>query len=168
MNLLVTGRSGCGKTTVCKALTAMKMPTLDADRVKGLVGWVDRMTLDPVEVDYSQPIDTSKVGWFWVETVLQKLLTQNDDLILCGSAHNQLGYYPLFDRVILLDVSAQEQTRRIQTRTEHDYAKISAMSERVVREQAQLLASSRGLGAIIMNAERPPREIAIDIVRHLR
>lgn len=168
MSLLVTGRSGSGKTTACNELQKMGFLAYDADRVDGLSAWVDTKTNLPTTVDYSRPIDKRKVGWSWNKAVLRDFLSERDDLILCGSADNQLEFYPLFHKVIFLSLSAEEQVRRIKSRAEHDYGKAPGMSEQIVREQAQLRVQSEQLGAIIMNAHRDPKAIALAISKHIK
>lgn len=167
MKLLVTGRSGSGKTTVHHELLKHNVNSIDADRVAGLAGWVDRKTLQPVTVDYSRPIDTAKVGWYWARTALDALIAESENIVLCGSAHNQLDYYDLFDKVIFLDVVPVEQARRIIARTEHKYGQVTGMVERILREQSILKAASMARRAIILNANRSPRTIALDVMRHL-
>lgn len=168
MHILVTGRSGAGKTAVCTALQEMNFPAFDADRVEGLAGWVDVRSGRPTEVEYSQPIDKRNTNWLWAKPVLKDFLAANNSSILCGSADNQLEFYPLFDRVIFLKVPQDEQIRRIHSRGEGEYGTAPGMAERIVAEQGQLLVQSRELGAVIMNAHRPPEAIACDISKHLR
>lgn len=167
MKLLVTGRSGTGKTTIHHELVKHNITSFDADRVAGLAGWVDRKTTQPVVVDYSRPIDTTKVGWYWSRTILTSLLAESENIVLCGSAHNEVGFYDSFDKVIFLDVAPAEQARRIIARTEHDYGQVEGMIERILREQQLLKTASMAHGAVIMNANRPAPTVAIDIIKHL-
>ncbi len=168
MHVLVTARSGAGKSTVCSTLQEMNFPAFDADRIDGLAGWVDVRSGHPTEVDYSKAIDKRKTKWLWAEPVLNDFLAANDSSILCGSADNQVEFYPLFDRVIFLSIPPAEQLRRIHSRAEGEYGKAPGMAERIVTEQARLLVQSRELGATIMNAHRPPEAIASDISKHLK
>lgn len=168
MRLLVTSRSGGGKTTICNTLQEMNIPAFDADRIDGLVGWVDLNTKLPAEVDYSQLINKRKVGWLWARPVLEDFLSVHKTAVLCGSSDNQLEFYQLFDKVIFLSLPREEQLRRLDERTEHDYGKTPGMAEQIVREQDLLLRQSRDLGAIVINADRTPRAIALDIIKHLR
>lgn len=168
MKLLVTGRSGTGKTTIHHELLKHSVNSVDADRAAGLASWVDRKTLQPVRVDYSHPIDTTKVGWYWAKTALEAIMAESENIVLCGSAHNQLDYYDCFDKVIFLDVSPQEQARRILARTEHNYGQTTGMVERILREQSILKTASMVRGAIIMNANRPVSDTALSIIKHTR
>lgn len=168
MHLLVTGRSGSGKTTICGALQEMNIPAFDADHIDDLADWVDLKTKLPAEVDYGLPIDKRRVGWLWAKPVLEEFLSAHRTAVICGSSDNQLDFYRSFDKVVFLSLPPDEQIRRIQSRGEHDYGKAPGMAEQIVREQDVLLRKSRDLGAIIINANRSPRLVALDISKHLR
>lgn len=167
MNILVTGRSGSGKSTVCLELVKLHAPAFDADRVEGLAGWVDVRTGEPTSVDYTKIIDKRTVGWFWDRPVLENFLAERDTTVLCGSADNQPDFYELFGKVIFLAVPADVQAERIMSRAEHDYGQAPGMVEQIVREQADVLGKLREYGATILNANRPPGAIARDILRHM-
>lgn len=166
--MLVTSRSGGGKTTLCNTLQEMGIAAFDADRVTNLAGWIDLETKRPTHVDYAKPIDKRKVGWLWNEEVIGNLLSEYPQVVLCGSADNQLQFYGLFHKVIFLSLPADEHVRRIQNRTQNDYGKAPFMAQQIVEEQAELLAQSQKLGAIIMNANRPIKAVALDIIRHVK
>ena len=168
MHLLVTGRSGSGKTTICNLLQEMNIPAFDADHIDDLAGWVDFGTKLPAEVDYTLPTDKRKVGWLWARPVLEEFLSAHSAAVICGSSDNQLDFYRSFDKVVFLSLPPDEQIRRIQSRDEHGYGKAPGMAEQIVREQDVLLRKSRDLGATIINANRSPRLVALDISKYLR
>lgn len=162
-NILVTGRSGSGKSTMCSILRRWNIVAFDGDEIEGLAGWTDLKSGKRVDVDYGRLIDKRYLGWLWDETVLSDFLANNPTSVLCGSADNQTEFYTLFSKVIVLDVTPKEQIRRINNRPDGGYGKAKGMTEFIAREQAALRIRSAEMGAIILNANRPPEEIARDI-----
>ena len=165
MYVLITGRSGTGKSTICRELLDRGFTALDADRIEGFVGWFDLDTLQKVEVDYTEPIDKSKVGWLWQHQAMKALVAKYRDLILCGSADNQFEFYDYFDKVFVLNLPPEEQTKRILSRTEHDYGKLATMLEQIIIEQATLVEKSQVLGAYVINAQPNPNVICDQILK---
>jgi len=167
--MLVTGdQIGHGASTVCSTLQGLNKPAFDSDFIEGLAGWLDLNNHATVTIAGSQSPDIRKFGKFWSETVLQDLLSTHKNLVLCGEADNQLNYYRWFDGVIVLDIPPHEQARHLHSRAEHDYDNNPELVELIIRKRAQLLSASRSLGATIMNANRPVRDVSNDIIRHLK
>ncbi|HZM64486.1 MAG TPA: AAA family ATPase [Candidatus Saccharimonadales bacterium] len=164
---LITGRSGTGKTTVCKELQRQGYCAFDMDRVEGLAGWVNPKTGSPVKVDYSKPMDLTQNAWHWNAPVLSKLLATHDELFMCGSAHNQLDFHYLFDKVFVLVLPPKTQRRRIMERTEHDYGKLPEMQTRLLAEQAEFVKQSVALGTLKVAAAKTPEKIVQDILTHV-
>jgi len=163
---LITGRSGSGKTTIYNELRHRGYNTLDSDRTPGLAGWVDKSTHLPVHMDYTNPvIDRDRYAWDWNKNVLETLLNESKNLLLCGSAHNQLELHPLFDAVFVLTLTPEEQRRRILVRTEHDYGKHPIMQEKILAEQKEFVQAALETGAMPIDTMRPIHEIVEDIIR---
>lgn len=163
---LVTGRSGSGKSEVCRELQKRGFNAFDGDKVEGLAGWRDPATSLPVDVDYSKPIDPSQTAWSWDAETLSNLLDTESDIFLCGSADNQLTFHWLFDKVFILTLSPKTQKERIAKRTEHDYGKSPEMQERIIDEQAAFTTAARKLGALSVDAEPDVQQI-VDLVLEL-
>lgn len=149
---LITGRSGSGKSEICRELQARSLQTYDTDRVKGLVSWTNPKTGAPATPDYSQPIDPAINAWTWDAAALRRLLDTDEDIFVCGSADNQLELHHLFDKVFVLVLTPEEQRKRILKRAEHDYGKSPEMQERIINEQAKFVKAAIELGAISIDA----------------
>lgn len=168
MHVLVTGHTEYSSNTACGALQGLDKPAIDSDQVEGLANWFDLTSHSLVKVTDSEPLDIRKIGKFWNEVAFQDIMATHKNLVLCGSANNQLDYYRSFEKVIFLDIPSHEQTQRLHNRAKHEYDNNPELVELIVRKQAQLLVASRDLGAIIMNANRPIRDVTNDIIRHLK
>ena len=165
MKILVTGRSGTGKTTLCQKFVERGYNAFDSDRIDRFVGWRDLATGETAKVDYDKTIDKTKIGWQWHHDTMKALVAKYRDLILCGSADNQLEFYDYFDKVFVLNLPPEEQAKRILSRTEHDYGKLPTMLEQIIIEQATLVEKSQVLGAYVINAQPNPNVICDQILK---
>jgi broad-specificity NMP kinase len=168
MKVLITGRSGTGKSTICRELQRQGYTSIDTDHVDGLSGWFDTKTRQLVQVDYGKPIDRLAIHWNWDKTIFNGLLATSDDLFLCGSADNQFDFHSLFDKIFVLTLPPEIQRQRIINRTEHAYGKLPAMQERILLEQQEFVQEVLARGAIAIDAVPKPSEIVQTIVRLLR
>ncbi len=161
---LVTGRSGSGKSTIAKALQERDYTCFDGDKVSGLARWENLSTGEPAEVDHTGYVDYNKVGWNWSEASLDALLNAYPDMILCGSASNQLGFHGRFDKVFVLVLDETTQSQRILSRTANGYGKDPAMLKQILHDQQTFVAQAIELGAIAIDAKQPLDLIVEDIL----
>jgi broad-specificity NMP kinase len=160
VHTLVTGRSGTGKSRLCRELLSLGQPAFDGDRIPSLAGWVDTATGLSTQVDYSKPIDKAISQWRWNADILHEFLRTHSRAIICGSADNDLSFFGAFDHVFVLDVPPDIQRARIMGRTEHDYGKLPAMQDAIVAEQQTFLAAALRMGAAALDATQPPAILA--------
>lgn len=165
---LITGRSGTGKSEVCRELSRRGLHSYDGDKVEGLARWLDATNGQPVEPDYTLPIDPKETIWAWDLKVLQNLLDQNPDMFLCGSADNQLQFHTLFDKVFVLDVKPELQRERILRRKEHDFGKLPEMQEQILAGQKVFLEQALGLGAVAIDANLPVNAVVDTILKQIQ
>lgn len=121
MKILITGTPGSGKTSLVKyALSVNDATFVDADEVKGLCEWrefetgvvvglVDEMTITSNDDWYK------KHGWYWRENRLKELFAEYPELVLCGSSENVADYYPLFDKIMVLQKTEEELLRNLKS-----------------------------------------------------
>ncbi len=161
---LITGRSGTGKSTVCKELIKLGLKAYDSDTVPGLANWVDRKTGQKINKNYPghDQVDNFKVKWD--ETIIKGLLDQPSDVFICGSANNAFDFMPLFAKTFVLHIDATEQRRRINNRTEHDYGKDPAVQDGIIEYQQQTVKDAQNRGAIIIDAMPSTEVIVKDIL----
>ncbi|MFH0806135.1 MAG: AAA family ATPase [Candidatus Brennerbacteria bacterium] len=119
MKVLITGVAGTGKSAIVKALNERGIFSIDLHDVPDLCFWQDKKTKEKVEY---APVHSRE----WFDTVdrlcdldqLKGILGQHDNIIVAGTASgNQTEYFPLFDKVILLQCDPKTLIYRLQTRT---------------------------------------------------
>ena len=161
---LVTGRSGAGKTTVCKELGARGYTALDTDRIPDLAQWIDPRTGKPTTVDYGKMINKQAAQWIWDEKVLRRVIGGTGTLFLCGSADNQFAFHPVFSKVFVLTLPPDLQRQRLATRTEHDYGKLLSMQTQIIDEQRVFVRDATAGGAIEIDSSANVAQIVDHIL----
>ena len=157
---LITSRSGAGKTTICQELLHRGYPAVDGDRAPGLAGWFERVSEQPVTMDYSQPvIDPDVYAWNWDAAVLAGILANRETLYVCGSADNSVDFFDRFDKVFVLTLEPATQRQRLAARSEHDYGKSPAMQDIIIGEQRAFVVEALAHGAIAVDAMPPVTQI---------
>jgi dephospho-CoA kinase len=113
--VLITGMSGTGKSAVIDELVARGFRAIDADE-----GWSE---------------NGSEGDWIWIETRIQRLLSDEpDDLFLSGCASNQGKFYPQFSHIILLSAPVDLIMQRLADRTNNTFGKQSEERMRVLSD----------------------------------
>lgn len=165
---LIAGRSGTGKSTVCKELIRRGFTAFDSDTITGLASWVDTATGQKINTDYPGHDLVNKSKVTWDETILERLLVQPGDVFICGSANNAFDFMPLFTQTFVLHIDPEEQRRRINNRTEHDYGKDPVVQDGIIEYQQQTVVDARARGAIIINSTPSVEIIVEDILTRIR
>lgn len=165
---LVTGRAGAGKSTVAKTLSQRGYLAFDADDVPGLSGWYSVDTGEQVRLADNSYVDLTKLQWLWNAKVVQALITEHKDFFLCGGAHNDLSFAPLFDTTFTLQVSPAIQIARLLGRDTNEYGKDPAMHHTIVEDEAQHLAAAKAQGSIIIDADQPIESVIQQIIDRLQ
>src|SRR3990167_4874084 len=163
---LVTGLGGSGKSTVCESLRSRGVNVFDSNNVPGLASWRDAYTDKPIKVDPSSYVDWSKVAWNWDESALKKLLADNENLILCGSASHQMRFHRLFDRIFVLTLDRKTHRRHLEGRLS-PYGKDSETMAELLDEQQEFAKNLISLGAIAIDASGTPEQAAEQILEHI-
>ncbi len=102
--IFITGASGSGKSTLARHLRQHGILAIDADAIPGLMREVDPQGRPLSKITHEQYLAVK--GWqnFWDEATLQRFLSRNPDIVVCGASDNMfdLDLAHLFDRRIFL------------------------------------------------------------------
>lgn len=118
MKTLITGVAGTGKSTIAKALREKGFYSVDFSDVKDMCFWQDANTGERFEYlpIHSRDWFNNKKRICDIE-ILKGILAQQEDVIVAGVASgNAHEYMPLFDKVILLQCSPEDNVHRLETR----------------------------------------------------
>ena len=166
MNMLVTGVSGSGKTTIASELNRLGYDARNMDAIDGLCSWVNLSTGEPDPNFMRDSADSwvDKYDWLWDEERLKGLLRETSDTFFCGSSGNQAKFYPLFGRVILLEMDDKLIKERVlKNERDHSYGRMPGEMEAILGYYEDFQNKAKAFGAKVVDASRPVNEI-INIV----
>lgn len=154
MKVLLTGIAGTGKSTITRALKERGINAIDLHDVPSLCYWEDKITKKRVE--YSPVNDRewfNGVNRFCDIEMLKEMLNQYDDVVMAGTAgDNQSEYFPLFDRIILLQSDPETLIHRMKTRVNKSgYGKTASEQEDNIEWQKEFDPEVLSHGAIPVN-----------------
>lgn len=169
--VLITGSPGCGKSTLCRALSAMGVEAHDIEAMPGMFRMLRRSNGEPFDdIDNGKPEMIADCCWKCEIKALRKLMeSQAGELaFFCGAASNIEELIPLFDRFILLHVSRRTLRSRLMNREGGDRFLMGC-----TEESRQLVLSRRGsrnrrmfkLGASAVSGEGAPDVVAQRVLR---
>jgi broad-specificity NMP kinase len=151
MKVLITGIAGTGKSTIVKALNERGVNSIDLHDVPELMFWQDKVTKNRVQYT---PIHSRD----WFDTVdrfcdiskLKDILNESENIVVAGTAgDNQAEYFPLFDKIILLQCSPETLIYRMETRVNKSgYGKTKAEQEDNIAWQKEFDPEVLSHGAI--------------------
>ena len=149
--LLLTGISGTGKSTLTQALNDKDVKAIDLDTPEWSMWTKDIQT--PIELGPPVKEDSD---WIWDEIKVKNLLNshKNEHLILSGCAENMGEFLPYFDRIIVLTVSTDVLTHRLQNRTTNQYGKDSLELERILKQKETIEPLLKTLSDIELDTDR--------------
>jgi broad-specificity NMP kinase len=163
----VSGNSGAGKSTVCELLKSRGELAIDADW-EDYSHWVDRTT-GSVVADPPYPVPPGwleRFAWKLDRAKVAALAARAGErtAFLCGSVENEADTWDLFDGVVCLVVDDDTLRHRLQTRTTNAFGKDQAELAAALRDNENAESTYRRLGAIIVEATPPAREVADAVV----
>ncbi len=128
-NILLTGMSGTGKSTVIHTLAAQGYKAIDAD-YEGFSKWVP--VTDDADIA-GQPVEANR-DWVWDEDRMEALLSaEGPDLLFIGGCSPNMGkFMHYFDHVILLSAPTAVISERLLARTNNPYGKTADELTRVL------------------------------------
>ncbi|MDO8340610.1 MAG: AAA family ATPase [Candidatus Woesebacteria bacterium] len=166
--ILITGVSGTGKTTTCKALREMGYEAVDIENIKGMFEMVHKGT-NKVFKDYdnANPDHLKNAEWICnVDKLKQRLNIQKEEIAFySGIASNMDDILPLFEKFIVLYLTSEALNDRLRNREGTEDIGNNQEGRNVILGWKDWWETKmRNKGAIFIDASRPSKEIGIDIL----
>lgn len=154
-NILLTGMSGTGKSTVIAALSARGYRAIDTDTDEWSEWVID---------------DTGTPDWVWREDRIAELLSsaRNEPLFLSGCKTNQGKFYPLLAQVILLSAPVDVLMERLATRTTNPYGKDPEELARIMEHVETIEPLLRQTSTAEIDASQPLNDVIEEVLRLIR
>lgn len=163
----VTGNSGSGKSSVCRALTNQGHRAIDADW-EGFNHWIHRRTGEVV-ADPPYPVPPGWLEHFaWTISIdrVQALASTagSEATFLCGSAENEVDVWRYFDLAVCLVIDDETLRQRLATRTTNEFGKHPDELDAALGWNKVVEGEYRDLGATIIDATRPLFEVVREVL----
>jgi len=157
MNVLITGVSGSGKTTIAAELVKRGHDARNMDAIEGLCSWVNLAT------GKSEPDNREKDpdwlvthDWYWDRNRLFELLSESKNTFFCGSSGNQAEFYSMFGKVILLEMDAKLIKERVLNgNRDHSYGRMPGEMDAILGYFEDFQDGAKAAGAVVINAGNP-------------
>lgn len=165
MKIYITGISGVGKSTLVKELNKRGVTSFDLDSVPNLCHWRNKKTGKKAKY-------YSGIGKDWLEAhnyicdvrKLKKLLSNEERVIVAGSASNQDDFLKLFDKVVLLHCRAKVFLKRLNTRKNNDFGKDKIEQKRLLMWYKDFESKVIKKGAVPIDSEQSVSKIASRVI----
>ncbi|MGO4229990.1 AAA family ATPase [Arthrobacter sp. YAF34] len=141
--VLITGMSGAGKTTVLRELSKRGYRTIDTDYD-----------------DWVLPDGT------WDEPRMSALLASDSSLVVSGTVENQGRFYDRFAAVVLLSAPVEVLIERVSVRANNPYGNSEADKSVIRRYVLDVEPLLRNGATLELDGRRPVSELA-DVVERL-
>lgn len=165
-SILVTGVTGSGKSTTCKALLQVGYTAYDIESLPGLFSWRDDKTGEPVSRYYDDVELAKSSSWICDKRRLKKIITNEkaDLAFYCGAASNMEDIWPLFDVVVVLRVSDATTVERLSRRNPSQYGHTKEVREYVLSWKHEVEKEWLEKGAFSVSAEGAVDDVVRRIV----
>lgn len=164
MNVLITGMSGTGKTTIVRDLSSRGYTAVDLDS-DAYSMWI---TAAP---DPGDPDNEVKPGqdWVWREDRVRALLSQHDDgpLFVSGCASNMTRFIASFDLIVLLTAPDAVIVQRLGSRQGPAYGQSPEEVARVLRLRQTVEPHLRQIAGLEIDTSDPAQSAAALLLRHM-
>ena len=167
MNILITGVSGTGKTTVGKKLQDKGFYVIDIDETEGLCHWQEKVTNKIIDYDVELNKNfIEKHNWVCDRDKLKDLIRSGaGPVIVVGMPDNIKDLISFFDKVIILQCSSEVFISRLIQRTDNDFGKDSSAQEYILGMYRDFEKEILDKGAVPINTEQPLDVVVEEVIK---
>lgn len=158
----ITGRQGSGKTSVIKHLQKLGYTAYNTDDLPDVTKLQDKETKETIEWPKGE-VDWSRYVWNWQKPEIEKLLASSDSVFIGAVVSNQQEFYPMFDKVFVITVSANTLKARLENH-EHSSHHLPGEIDRITNDHERKQALFIKEGAEPISGEPSTEEIANTIL----
>ena len=158
LNVLITGMSGTGKSSVVAALRRSGHRAIDLDED----GWSVWMPCEGNPTGANPGHD-----WVWDQHRLTALLREARDepLFIAGCAPNMGHFTAEIDRIVVLHAPVDTLLERVRTRPNNAYGKCLAEAERIKANQREIEPRLRQIADYEVETTRPLAEVVDEVAK---
>ena len=160
---LITGRPGSGKTTVIESLKQRGFQAFNTDDMPEITKLEEQETGKPVPWPEGV-VNWKKYIWNWQEAGLRNLLQSESDIFIGAIVGNQQKFYPLFDKIFALTISAETLQKRLDS---HAHLRTAQEKEQAIAVHYNKQARFEKQGLVLIPADRSVDEIIDDILARM-
>lgn len=169
-HVLVTGVAGSGKTTLCDTFNKMGFEAYDIESIPKLFVMQDKVTGGVMTRHNNDNLEIVKRGdWLCDKERLTYILkSQSTDLAFyCGVATNITEIMNLFDKTFMLRASEKNTLKRLAARKNGEFGNTNEVQRWILSWKEEAEASIMNRGAVVIDANQGPQEVASDILDKL-
>ncbi len=168
MNILVTGMSGVGKSTLCQLLVERGFVAYDLDEIEGLchlyhpdgsivADYENRRDLNMLETEYLCDI----------EKLRAHISRQSGVVFYCGFVDNFKDVAVCFEKIVLLTIPAEENKRRMSIRTTTEFAKDEKTQDELMAYKNEWEAMVAEHDPLVVDASAESEEVGVRVLQGL-
>lgn len=165
---LITGASGCGKSTTRKIINKKGFHAIDID--EGFADWIHKKT-GIVKENPSEDGPDWLAYYKWrlnAEKLRNHLRISSKPVFVCGTTGDIAEYYPWFDKIFLLEYrSPDEIKKRLQERTNNPFGKNPEEVDNVLGWYKWFQENARHHGAVAIDCTLTPAAIVDTILEKI-
>ena len=164
--IFITGVSGTGKSTVCRALAAKGYTTIGLDEMPGLSCWIHKQTREKLDkkADFSEEF-LATYEWVCDMASLKELVAKKEGLVfIAGNVENVLECITFAGKSFVLICSPETFLKRINGREDNEYGKDEDARNFLLSYYQSDNKKCLEAGAIAVDAELPLEQVVENIL----
>ena len=166
----ITGIPGVGKSSVIEELNKKGITSFDVDAMEGLCHWKHEPSGERVEYYPGIGKDwLDRHEYFCDIEKLKDILNKcNGIVVAAGIVSNQDEFLGLFDKVFLLHCDEETFLHRLDTRTNHHFAKDKSEQEHVLGYYKEFENDMINHGAVSIKTNAPLKDVVDKIISEIQ